>query len=520
MRREREIIQLYSDNGDKQKKNVFFQPKLTINQPNDVYEQEADAMADRVLKKSIQNESRPFFSPKSDSIQRKCSACEKDEEVQLKPISKISGQQSSSHSISEPLSQKINSTRGSGHKMDSNTLQAMNNSFGMNFDEVNIHTGNDASQMNAGINARAFTIGRDIYFNQGEYNPNTQFGQWLLAHELTHVVQQNFGANPSRIQRYVSSVEINCDGQFIDFKRAGKSTMYSLEVCDVTAGEYNADVMINDQGVDFTLDNASPDTKFEFRYAVKKGQPNPTEFFKGQSSVKIYCTTVKVPKFFDDNKLDTEYNTLKDWIKNHSDDQPLSEDEKKYYADIIKVIQARCLKPGPSFPEHVSQVLVDRIMGKYENKDGDHGEGLEKTPYMAAEGQCTIGYGHVIFPKNLCQVNPDNRQKCICQEPWNGITAGGAESLLKTDLIKFEKHVKETIKVDLTQGEFDAIVDLAAHVGSVPKSFVQFLHDNWCIDRPKVREQYLKTAITMKDPKTKEFKEMQNFIDRRRLRAW
>jgi hypothetical protein len=58
------------------------------------------------------------------------------------------------------------------------------------FGNVNIHTGGDANHVNEAVQARAFTTGSDIFFRDGEYNPESSSGRELLAHELTHVVQQ------------------------------------------------------------------------------------------------------------------------------------------------------------------------------------------------------------------------------------------------------------------------------------------------------------------------------------------
>lgn len=81
-------------------------------------------------------------------------------------------------------------------------------------------------------------------------------------------------------------------------------------------------------------------------------------------------------------------------------------------------------------------------------------------------------------------------------------------------------EVHNKIKVDLNQAEFDAMVDLSAHVGSLPSDFVSFVNENWCTNKDAVRNRYLRTAITMKDPDTKQYKVMKNFVERRKKRAW
>ncbi len=65
--------------------------------------------------------------------------------------------------------------------------------FGTDFSNVKVHTDSSAVQMNQDIQAQAFTHGQDIYFNSGKYSPDTNEGKSLLAHELTHVVQQRGG---------------------------------------------------------------------------------------------------------------------------------------------------------------------------------------------------------------------------------------------------------------------------------------------------------------------------------------
>ncbi|ASU33913.1 eCIS core domain-containing protein [Mucilaginibacter xinganensis] len=88
------------------------------------------------------------------------------------------------------VSGKIETTRGSGSSMADGTKSFMENRFGTDFSAVKIHTGDYAAQISNDLNARAFTIGNDIYFNSGKYAPGTSDGKRLLAHELTHVAQQ------------------------------------------------------------------------------------------------------------------------------------------------------------------------------------------------------------------------------------------------------------------------------------------------------------------------------------------
>ncbi len=79
---------------------------------------------------------------------------------------------------------------GGGQHLDAETKSAMGSTFETDFDAVRIHTDHKAHEAAETLGARAFTHGQDIYFGQGEYNPATRSGKELLAHELTHVVQQ------------------------------------------------------------------------------------------------------------------------------------------------------------------------------------------------------------------------------------------------------------------------------------------------------------------------------------------
>jgi len=235
----------------KEAKPTFFsqiQTKLTVGQPGDKYEVEADAMADTVVQKlqPKENSKTPFFNSvnRTINVQAKCEACEakevqrKEQEVQEEPLqAKLKSpyilqakceaceaeevQRREQESDEEPvqmksqqaiqakgegeavdtgLEQQLNGSKGGGNVMSDHTRSAMESSFGVDFGSVRIHTGSNAVQMNRDLNAQAFTHGSDVYFNQGKYQPGTTAGQHLLAHELTHVVQQNSGMIQRRLR--------------------------------------------------------------------------------------------------------------------------------------------------------------------------------------------------------------------------------------------------------------------------------------------------------------------------------
>ncbi|WP_317111247.1 DUF4157 domain-containing protein [Chroococcidiopsis sp. SAG 2025] len=168
------------------------QAKLTIGQPGDKYEQEADRVAAQVVnqihapttqREALPEEDELQMKPEIGSIQRQTMS----EELQMK---------SSGAGMTAPqdLETSIQQARGSGQPLAEGIKQPMEQAFGVSFNGVKIHTDTRSHQLNQSIQARAFTTGQDVFFRQGEYNPGSRGGQELIAHELTHVVQQNGGA--------------------------------------------------------------------------------------------------------------------------------------------------------------------------------------------------------------------------------------------------------------------------------------------------------------------------------------
>ena len=93
--------------------------------------------------------------------------------------------------VAPELEQSIQQARGSGQALDSKVRTQMESAFGADFGDVRVHTDTQADTLNRELNARAFTTGQDIFFRNGAHSPGTSRGRELLAHELTHVVQQN-----------------------------------------------------------------------------------------------------------------------------------------------------------------------------------------------------------------------------------------------------------------------------------------------------------------------------------------
>jgi len=95
--------------------------------------------------------------------------------------------------LSPDLSGRIGAKRGGGQPLEATVRQGLEGVFGVDFSPVRIHADPEADALNQGVAAIAFTVGSDIFFRAGFYQPHSVAGQHLLAHELTHVVQQRTG---------------------------------------------------------------------------------------------------------------------------------------------------------------------------------------------------------------------------------------------------------------------------------------------------------------------------------------
>ncbi|MEM7343775.1 MAG: DUF4157 domain-containing protein [Chloroflexota bacterium] len=96
---------------------------------------------------------------------------------------------------SDSVETDINRKRGSGRPLPKDTQTDMESSMGADFSGVRIHNDSESHTLSRSLNARAFTTGQDVFFGENEYNPSSGEGRHLLAHELTHVVQQG-GSDP------------------------------------------------------------------------------------------------------------------------------------------------------------------------------------------------------------------------------------------------------------------------------------------------------------------------------------
>lgn len=141
------------------------QPKLIIGQPNDKYEKEEEI---------IQPKEGMSQTPK----------------------------------VASDLESRIKSLRSSGQPLPESVRAFFEPRFGRDFSQVRVHTDSKSTESARVLNARSFTVGRDVVFGPGQYAPETNQGRQLLAHELTHVVQQH--STSEKLQHKVRSNYVSC----------------------------------------------------------------------------------------------------------------------------------------------------------------------------------------------------------------------------------------------------------------------------------------------------------------------
>jgi hypothetical protein len=212
------------------------QAKLTVGPTRDRFEAEADRLADQVTARSGMANSSPPATisslPPSGPAYRKAAGSAPEELEEKPPLIAQSKAETGSSPPEEPedpiadlvtqrdaagpapagsfnapasVETAISGMRsGPAGRLDPATRTTMESGIGRDFSNVRIHDGANAAGASRALRARAFTVGNDVFFGAGQYRPQTTSGKRLIAHELTHTVQQAGGsghAQPARIQR-------------------------------------------------------------------------------------------------------------------------------------------------------------------------------------------------------------------------------------------------------------------------------------------------------------------------------
>lgn len=222
------------------------QAKLTVGQPDDAYEREADRVAEQVTRGGTAD----IASPSSPRVQRACScggSCDscrkKDEELRRSPESAAPAPAEAPASVHAEL-------HSPGRPLEQRLRERLEPRFGVDFGGVRIHIDSPSAR---DVSARAYTVGSDIVFAPGQYAPGTAQGDRLLAHELTHVVQQSAGGSATGTVRLRSEPRVAGDWIIRDPDRkvdpAGETDAEILaqafhEICDGTSLSSSGDRIV------------------------------------------------------------------------------------------------------------------------------------------------------------------------------------------------------------------------------------------------------------------------------------
>ncbi|HVI43439.1 MAG TPA: DUF4157 domain-containing protein, partial [Chitinophaga sp.] len=152
----------------------------------------------------------------------------------------------SENTASPSVEQRLQHTKGAGTPLPSDTRSAMESSMGADFSNVRVHTGSEAASLSNDLQAQAFTHGSDIYFNEGKFDAASSTGRHLLAHELTHTVQQGASIQkkpmlspaPDSVQRAQSK------------EPAGAAAAHdtpSAEVVNISSGTFNPSAKLHEE---------------------------------------------------------------------------------------------------------------------------------------------------------------------------------------------------------------------------------------------------------------------------------
>lgn len=244
------------------------QPKLQVGSKDDALEKQADHTADKVVQKLAKPDpaSTPSLQTKAndkgkeeDKLQKKEEEIESsDKKIQKKPVFESDEPQeqkpqiqkkadtvmlkSNGEAAAPPASVEagLNSSKGGGSPMEAGTRQNMESAFGADFSKVRIHNDSSSKKMSNDLGAQAFAHGNDIYFNEGKYDPNSSSGSHLLAHELTHTIQQG-GAVQKKEQAGAMETQL-AQGNMIqkaDAPAAAGPSAASSETVDISSGQFN-----------------------------------------------------------------------------------------------------------------------------------------------------------------------------------------------------------------------------------------------------------------------------------------
>jgi len=184
---------------EEEEEELMMKPASEIQrQPMEEEEEELMMKPTSEIQRQPIEEEEEEIQPKAAGIQRQEEEEEEEEAaVQTKAV------EAQLAAASDELETRINAARGGGQPLDDSVRASLEPQFGRDFGEVKVHTDAEANELSQQLGAEAFTTGKNIFFRDDAYQPDSDSGKGLIAHELTHVVQQ--GAAAPALQRQAAA---------------------------------------------------------------------------------------------------------------------------------------------------------------------------------------------------------------------------------------------------------------------------------------------------------------------------
>jgi len=262
----------------------------------------------------------------------------------------------------------IEQMRGGGHPLQHEVRAEMENAFGADFSSVRIHSGTEAYKLSQSLDARAFTTGSDIFFDQGEYNSDTASGKHLLAHELAHVVQQNRG---TILRKGVERVAVPQVGSLSSLNTGVQAKLtvgtvgdrYEQEA-DQAAQAYEH--WARDQRL-HTVGSVSSKTRHERAPVMQHseavtGAVQRAPVVDGAPAIKEVPAAMKTDEELAADIMDTQLAILVGWVTAlHNFDKVLVSDSDK--------------ETKPDFKKVIENFLFDKVVGELINRSNVPGGG-------------------------------------------------------------------------------------------------------------------------------------------------
>lgn len=293
----------------------------------------------------------------------------------LKQSTWISRQGNGGFTASENIETRVKSSKGGGNPLPDETRDFMEERFGNDFSGVKIHTGSDAVQLSKDLGAQAFTHEQDVYFNSGKYSPHTDEGKKLLAHELTHTIQQTGPKakrkslsrkiqKKSQIQRQIQPYSIkNAVKKNPPLNLSGLKTLpeQSLQKEDKNKSQSTTPKPAAKK-------DGTADTKTEEKTETKTEEPSVT---KGDTKETAETKSEERKKNIEKEKEEA---------KKELTGEKIDKDDKA--AEMKKYLAAESLKKTET---HATQVKEDTEIVKNKVKSGESGENLGKLEKESGE---------------------------------------------------------------------------------------------------------------------------------------